>query len=57
MQQPLKDLERAYTSFFVRRTGFPRLKKKGQGDSFRSPNPKQIKPDQENSRNFLPKPG
>jgi putative transposase len=36
---------------------FPRFKKKGQSDSFRYPDPKQIKLDQGNSRIFLPKLG
>ncbi|RDK05023.1 RNA-guided endonuclease InsQ/TnpB family protein [Cupriavidus lacunae] len=57
LQQALKDLERAYTSFFAKRTEFPRFKKKGQADSFRYPDPKQIKLDQGNSRLFLPKLG
>lgn len=52
LQQTLKDLERAYINFFARRADFPRFKKKGQGDSFRYPDPKQIKLDQENSRIF-----
>jgi len=57
LQQKLKDLERAYTNFFAKRAAFPRVKKKGRGDSFRYPDPKQIKLDQENSRLFLPKLG
>ncbi|MFQ5626796.1 MAG: RNA-guided endonuclease InsQ/TnpB family protein [Methyloligellaceae bacterium] len=57
LQQALKDLERAYSNFFAKRTGFPRSKKKGQRDSFRYPDPKQIKLDQGNSRIFLPKLG
>ena len=57
LQQALKDLERAYTSFFARRADFPRFKKKGQGDSFRYPDPKQIKLDQAGCRIFLPKLG
>lgn len=57
LQQALKDLERAYANFFAGRAGFPRFKKKGQGDSFRYPDPKQIKVDQANSRIFLPKLG
>jgi putative transposase len=57
LQQTLKDLERAYTNFFARRAEFPRFKKKGQGDSFRYPDPKQVKLDQDNSRIFLPKLG
>ncbi|MCL4508891.1 MAG: transposase [Chloroflexi bacterium] len=57
LQQSLKDLERAYANFFAQRTGFPCFKKKGWGDSFRYPDPKQIKLDQGNSRIFLPKLG
>lgn len=50
-------LERAYKNFFAKRAAFPRFKKKGQRDSFRYPDPKQIKLDQANSRIFLPKLG
>ena len=57
LQHALKDLERAYKNFFAKRAEFPRFKKKGQGDSFRYPDPKQIKLDQTNSRIFLPKLG
>jgi putative transposase len=57
LQQALKDLERAYSNFFAKRADFPRFKKKGQSDSFRYPDPKQIKLDQANSRLFLPKLG
>ena len=57
LQQALKDLERAYANFFAKRADFPRFKKKGQRDSFRYPDPKQIKLDQGNSRIFLPKLG
>lgn len=57
LQQALKDLERAYANFFARRTDFPRFRKKGQGDRFRYPDPRQIKLDQGNSRLFLPKLG
>ncbi|AWG32064.1 RNA-guided endonuclease InsQ/TnpB family protein [Burkholderia cenocepacia] len=57
LQQSLKDLERAYTNFFAKRTGFPRFKKKGRSDSFRYPDPKQIEVDQRTSRIFLPKLG
>ncbi len=57
LQQTLKDLERAYANFFARRADFPRFKKKGQSDSFRYPDPKQIKLDQANARIFLPKLG
>jgi len=57
LQQTLKDLERAYANFFAKQADFPRFKKKGQHDSFRYPDPKQIKLDQANSRIFLPKLG
>lgn len=57
LQQTLKDLERSYANFFAKRADFPRFKKKGQSDSFRYPDPKQIKLDQANSRIFLPKLG
>lgn len=57
LQHALKDLEKAYKNFFEKRADFPRFKKKGQSDSFRYPDPKQIKLDQANSRIFLPKLG
>lgn len=57
LQQALKDLERAYSNFFAKRANFPRFKKKGRSDSFRYPDPKQIKLEQGNSRIFLPKLG
>ena len=55
LQQTLKDLERAYSNFFAKRTDFPRFKKKGGSDSFRYP--QGCKLDQANSRLFLPKLG
>jgi putative transposase len=57
LQQALKDLERAYTNFFATRADLPRFKKKGRHESFRYPDPKQIKLDPMNSRLFLPKLG
>ena len=57
LQQALKDLERAFTNFFAQRTDFPRFKKKGLHNSFRFPDPKQIRLDPGNSRLFLPKLG
>ncbi len=57
LQQALKDLERSYENFFAGRAGFPKFKKRGKGDSFRYPDPKQIKLDEINSRIFLPKLG
>jgi putative transposase len=53
----LKDLEKAYKNFLAKRADFPRFKRKGHGESFRYPDPKQIKLDQVNSRLFLPKLG
>lgn len=57
LQHALKDLERAYKNFFAKRAAFPKFKKRGQRDSFRFPDPKQIKLDEANSRVFLPKLG
>ncbi len=57
LQQSLKDLERAYENFFAGRAGTPRFKKKGRRDSFRYPDPQQIKLEQCNNRIFLPKLG
>ena len=57
LQHALKDLEKAYKNFFAKRADFPRFKRKGSGDSFRYPEPKQIKLDQDNSRILLPKLG
>lgn len=57
LQQALKDLDRAYKNFFEKRAKFPSFKRKGSRDSFRYPDPMQIKLDQGNSRIFLPKLG
>ena len=57
LQHALKDLEKAYKNFFAKRADFPKFKRKGSGDSFRYPDPKQIKLDQPNDRIFLPKLG
>ncbi len=57
LQQALKDLEQAYQNFFAKRADFPRFKRKGGGNAFRYPDPKQIKLDQANDRIFLPKLG
>jgi putative transposase len=57
LQQTLKDLERAYANFFAKIARFPTFKKKGQNNSFRYPDSKQIKLDQRNNRLFLPKLG
>ncbi len=57
LQHALKALERAYKNFFGKRAAYPCFKKKGQRDSFRYPDSKQIKLDQTNGRIFLPKLG
>lgn len=57
LQHALKDLDKAYQNFFSKRTEFPRFKRKGSGDSFRYPDPKQLQLDEANSRLFLPKLG
>ncbi|MBK1781876.1 transposase [Advenella sp. WQ 585] len=57
LQHALKDLEKAYKNSFAKRANFPRFKRKGSGDRFRYPEPKQINLDQDNSRIFLPKLG
>jgi len=57
LQQSLMDLERAYDNFFAKRAAYPRFKRKGKHDSFRYPQPVQIKLDQLGNRLFLPKLG
>ncbi|WP_124948841.1 RNA-guided endonuclease InsQ/TnpB family protein [Sulfuriferula thiophila] len=57
LQHALKDLEKAYKNFFAKRADIPRFKRKGGGEAFRYPDPKQIKLDQANNRLFLPKLG
>ena len=55
LQQSLKDLERAFKSFFEKRAAFPRFKRKGTGDTFRFPQGFEI--DQGDSRIKFPKLG
>jgi len=55
LQQALKNLERAYTNFFQKRGGFPKFKKKGQRESFRTPQGFAV--DNQNGRIKLPKLG
>ena len=57
LQQALKDLDRAFQNFFAGRASYPTFKKKGRGESFRFPQPSQIRLDQANSRLQLPKIG
>jgi putative transposase len=42
LQQSLKDLDKAFKSFWKSGFGFPKYKKKGFGDSFRFPDSKQF---------------
>jgi putative transposase len=56
-QCALKDLDGAFGNFFAKRADFPRFKRKGMGDSFRYPDPKQITLDGGNGRIKLPKLG
>lgn len=55
LQQALMDLDRAHENFFAGRAQTPRFKRKGKGDSFRYPEPRQIKLDENSGRIFLPK--
>lgn len=57
LQHAIKDIDRAFKNFFLKRAAYPKFKKKNQGDIFRFPDSKQIKLDQENARIFLPKLG
>jgi transposase len=41
--QAVMDLHKAFANFFEGRAGFPTFRGKGQNDSFRYPDPKQIK--------------
>ena len=42
LQQSLKDLDRSFQNFWKSGFGFPKFKKKGNGDSFRFPDAKQF---------------
>lgn len=55
LQQALKNLESSFRNFFAKRADFPKLKKRGQSDSFRYP--QGFKVEQGNNRLFLPKIG
>lgn len=57
LQHTLKDLDRAYKNFFAKRSGFPKFKRRGGGESFRYPDSKQFELDQANARIKLPKLG
>ena len=55
LQQSLRHLDRAYKEFMSGKRGFPKLKKRGQQDSFTYP--QGFKVDEPNSRIYLPKIG
>lgn len=56
LQQSLKDLAGAFASFWKGRTKYPRFKRRGDGDSFRFPQPEQIHFDPaRQGQMFLPK--
>ena len=57
LQQTLMDLNKGFQKFFKKKAGDPKFKKKGQHDSFRFPDAKQIKLEENNQRVFLPKLG
>jgi putative transposase len=57
LQQSVKDFDRAFNNFFVKRAAFPKFHKKGRGEAFRFPDPKQFEINQANGRIKLPKLG
>lgn len=57
LQHSLKDLDKAYKSFFSKRSNFPRFKRKGIFNNFRYPDAKTITLEENNDRILLPKLG
>lgn len=57
LQHALKHADRSYKNFFEKKASFPTFKKRGQKDSFKFPDGKQIKLDQQQERISLPKLG
>jgi putative transposase len=55
LQAVVKDLHRGYEGFFAKRSGFPKFKKKGSGESFKFP--QRVKLDEKNATIYLPKIG
>ncbi len=55
LQMALKDLDTAYDRFFSGLGGYPRPRRKGEGDSFTFPDPGQIRIDVAKKRLILPK--
>jgi len=57
LQQTLMDLNKGFQKLFKKQAGYPKFKKKGKSDSFRFPDPNQLKLEENNKRVFLPKLG
>ena len=57
LQQAIRDLDRAFQNFFEGRAAYPKPRAKFQHNSFRYPDPLQIKVDRDGQRIFLPKAG
>lgn len=55
LQMALQDLQRAYDGFFAGRSGYPRPRRKYVDDSFRFPDPAQIRIDPKAGLLILPK--
>ncbi|MCE6958327.1 transposase [Cereibacter sphaeroides] len=55
LQMALQDLQRAFDAFFAGRAGYPRPRKKFENDSFRFPDPAQIRIDAKAGLLILPK--
>jgi len=55
LQQAIIDLDKAFRNFVEGRASYPQFRRRGDRDSFRYPDPKQLKP--EADRIFLPKVG
>lgn len=55
LQQVVVDLHKAYANFFAKRAAFPKPRRKFENESFRFPDPKQIKV--RSGEVFLPKAG
>jgi len=57
LQQAIRDLDRAFLNFFEGRASYPKPRTKFRNESFRYPDPVQIKLDRDGQRIFLPKAG
>jgi len=57
LQQAIRDLDRAFLNFFEGRAAYPKPRTKFRNESFRYPDPLQIKLDRDGQRIFLPKTG